>query len=208
MTQQEMWDAVQNNDVNYDGLFFYAVKTTGIFCRPSCKSKLPKRENICFFKTAEEAKAAGFRPCKRCRSDLLDYEPMRDIAKEVRKKIDAAATEPESAELDAIGLSSRRMCDIFKKEYGMTPKEYADSLRLHAAKEMLAGTEHKVIDTAYSTGFSNLSAFNRFFKKQTGLTPSEYRRSFRPTASRTVKLNFSSSLRPEDSKANSRTKSL
>ena len=202
-----MWDAVKNNDVNYDGLFFYAVITTGIFCRPSCKSKLPKQENICFFKTATEAQKAGFRPCKRCRSDLLDYEPMRDIAKEMRKKIDDAATNSESVELSAVGISSRRMYDIFKKEYGMTPKEYTDSLRLHAAKKILAMTGHKIIDTAYSTGFSNLSAFNRFLKKQTGLTPSEYRRSFRQTASQTINSSFSP-MRSTDSPSTLKTTSL
>ena len=61
MTEPEMWEAVQRSDASYDGLFFYAVKTTGIFCRPSCKSKPPKRENLCYFASGEEARAAGFR---------------------------------------------------------------------------------------------------------------------------------------------------
>ena len=176
MTQQEMWDAVKNNDVNYDGLFFYAVKTTGIFCRPSCKSKLPKRENICFFTTAEEARKAGFRPCKRCRSDLLDYEPMRDIAKEVRKKIDAAATEPESAELDAIGLSSRRMCDIFKKELGVTFINYVTNLRIEKAKEYLTRTDMKMYEVSSAVGYNDYAYFSQIFKKHTGKTLSSYRK--------------------------------
>ena len=136
MTEPEMWEAVQRSDASYDGLFFYAVKTTGIFCRPSCKSKPPKRENLCYFASGEEARAAGFRPCKRCRSDLLEYQ----------------------------------------QEYGVTPKEYADSLRLRTAKEMLAGSPEKVIDVAYQAGFSSLAAFNRFFKQQTGQTPTAYRK--------------------------------
>ena len=140
MTEPEMWEAVQRSDASYDGLFFYAVKTTGIFCRPSCKSKPPKRENLCYFASGEEARAAGFRPCKRCRSDLLEYQPMREI------------------------------------EYGVTPKKYADSLRLRTAKEMLAGSPEKVIDVAYQAGFSSLAAFNRFFKQQTGQTPTAYRK--------------------------------
>ena len=85
-----MWNAVCNSDENYDGLFFYAVKTTGIFCRPSCKSKIPKKENICYFTSAEDAEKAGFRPCKRCRSDLLAYEPMSEIAVEVKQKLQEA----------------------------------------------------------------------------------------------------------------------
>ena len=68
------------------------------------------------------------------------------------------------------------MTDVFKQEYGVTPKEYADSLRLRTAKEMLAGSSEKVIDVAYQVGFSSLAAFNRFFKQQTGQTPTAYRK--------------------------------
>ena len=170
MTEQEMWEAVQRSDASYDGLFFYAVKTTGIFCRPSCRSKPPKRENLRYFASGDEARAAGFRPCKRCRSDLLEYQPMREIAAAVKDRLDRAAP------LDDVGLTPRRITDIFKGEYGVTPKEYADSLRLCAAKEMLVTTQEKVIDVAYRAGFSSLAAFNRFFKQQTGQTPTQYRK--------------------------------
>lgn len=170
MTEQEMWEAVQQSDASYDGLFFYAVKTTGIFCRPSCKSKPPKRENLCYFASGKEARAAGFRPCKRCRSDLLEYQPMRQIAAEIKSRMDRAVS------LDGVGLTPRRMTDIFKQEYGVTPKEYADSRRLCAAKKLLKATPEKVIDVAYQAGFSSLTSFNRFFKQQTGQTPTEYRK--------------------------------
>ena len=181
MTEQEMWEAVKTDNASYDGIFFYAVKSTGIYCRPSCKSKLPKRENLCYFDTAEQARESGFRPCKRCRSDLLDYQPMRDIACAVKQKIDEAfASQSEIHDkLNDVGLTARRLTDIFKSEYGMTPKEYADSLRLNEAKRLLTTTKDKVVDIAYSTGFSSLSAFNRFFKKETETTPSEYRKSER-----------------------------
>ena len=170
MTEQKMWNAVKNSDARYDGLFFYAVKTTGIFCRPSCRSKLPKRENICYFSTAKEAYDAGFRPCKRCRSDLVKYQPMQDVAKEIRDKLD------QSAALDEVGLCRRRFVEIFKQEYGMTPKEYVAVQRLETAKEMLTHTEQKVIDVAEQAGFSSLSTFNRYFKRKTGKTPTEYRK--------------------------------
>ena len=173
MTEQEMWQAVQRSDASYDGLFFYAVKTTGIFCRPSCKSKPPKRKNLCYFASGEQARAAGFRPCKRCRSDLLEYQPMRSLAAEVKARLDQAAS------LDDVGLTPRRRTDVFKQEYGVTPKEYADSRRLRAAKEILSETQEKVIDVAYQAGFSSLAAFNRFFKHQTGQTPTEYRKEHR-----------------------------
>lgn len=173
-----MWEAVIQNDSSYDGVFFYAVKTTGIYCRPSCKSKPPKRENICFFQTAQEARAAGFRPCKRCRSDLLAYHPMREIAEMVKANIDRAFAQQENfnQDLTELGLSPRRVVDVFKAEYGMTPKAYSDSLRLNEAQRLLLDTDAKVIDIAYHLGFGSLSAFYHFFKKETGKTPGEYRK--------------------------------
>ena len=95
---------------------------------------------------------------------------MREIAAEIRARLDKAVP------LDDVGLTQRRMADIFKQEYGVTPKEYADSLRLRAAQKMLAQTREKVIDAAYQAGFSSLAAFNRFFKQQTGQTPTQYRK--------------------------------
>lgn len=178
MTEQEMWEAVLQNDSNYDGVFFYGVKTTGIYCRPSCKAKQPKRENSCFFQTAAEARAAGFRPCKRCRSDLLEYHPMREIAEQVKAKIDHGFTGQQkiNRELTETGLSIRRAVDVFKAEYGMTPKAYSDSLRLKEAQRLLLHTDTKVIDIAYQVGFGSLAAFYNFFKKETGKTPGAYRK--------------------------------
>lgn len=178
MKELEMWQAVLNNDADYDGVFFYAVKTTGIYCRPSCKSKPPKRENICFFETSEQAQKAGFRPCKRCRSDLIDYQPMKQIAEDVKNKIEKVYREQMALnqELNGIGVSGRRIADIFKEEYGMTPKAYADCLRLEEAKNLLLKTDMKIIDIAYSVGFGSLSAFYHFFKKESRMTPSAYRK--------------------------------
>lgn len=178
MTENEMYEAVINNDESYDGLFFYAVKSTGIYCRPSCKSKTPKRNNVCFFDKAEDAIKAGFRPCKRCRSDLLDYKPMKDIAHQVKDMIDRMFDEKVSLnnELRQIGVSERRLVDIFKDEYGVTPKSYVNSLRLKEAKRLLTKTNDEIIDIAYSIGFGSLSAFYRFFKEETGFTPRAYRK--------------------------------
>ncbi len=178
MTEDEMYDAVVNNNANYDGLFFYAVKTTGIFCRPSCQSKPPLRENICFFQNAEEANNAGFRPCKRCRSDLLSYRPMEEMALQVKQHIEALNAEQLSwnSKLKDLGISGHRVVGIFKAVYGMTPKEYMDELRLKEAKRLLRETDEKVIDIAALVGYGGLSTFNRFFKDRIGITPLAYRK--------------------------------
>ena len=178
MTQDEMWKAISQNDASYDGIFFYAVRSTGIYCRPSCKSKLPKRENVCFFDTAQQAGAAGFRPCKRCRSDLLEYQPVKEIAEKAKRLLEDSFYKrcELNQELRHLGISQRRMAEIFKEEYGVTLSEYVGALRLAEAKRLLSDTNHKIIDVAYSTGFGGLSSFYRFFKNGAGYSPAAYRK--------------------------------
>lgn len=178
MTQEEMWKAVSENDASYDGVFFYAVRSTGIYCRPSCKSKNPKRENVCFFDTAEQARAAGFRPCKRCRSDLSDYQPIREIAERAKRLLDDSFRKNRvlDREVRQLGISQRRMAEIFKDEYGVTLSEYVGNLRLAEAKRLLSDTNDEITDIAYSLGFGGLSSFYRFFKDKTGLSPAMFRK--------------------------------
>ncbi len=175
---EKKYTAVITNDENYDGVFFYGVTSTGIFCRPSCKSKAPKRENTQFFDSADDAIKAGFRACKRCRSDLLIFEPSKEIANTVKKVIDAMSVETAklNVELTKIGLSQRQVIEVFKKEYGVTPKVYADTLRINEAKRQLLHTKNSVIDISMSIGFNSLSAFYRFFKEYTKCTPSLFRK--------------------------------
>ncbi len=172
------WNAVIHNDSHFDGMFFYAVKSTGIYCKPSCKSKLPKRENVTFYATSEEAQNAGYRACKRCRSDLVSYEPLQDIALKLKNMLDVTFLERQKveSELRNIGLSQRRVIDIFKDTYGLTPKAYIDKLKIEETKNLLCNTDDSIIDIAYAVDFNSLSAFYTFFKERTGLTPSNYRK--------------------------------
>ncbi len=178
LTSEEMFDAVAQNNESYDTVFFYAVKSTGIYCRPSCKSKMPKTENIEFFKTSEDAVSAGYRSCKRCRSDLLDYKPMKEIAEKVKALIDNMFNELEilGAEMDKLGLSRKRMVEIFKEEYGVTPSGYVNNLRYEEAIRLLEQTDNEVIDIAHSVGFGSLSAFYKFFKERANMSPAAYRK--------------------------------
>ncbi len=178
MTPDEMWRAVCENDAAFDGIFFYAVESTGIFCRPSCKSKQPRRENVRFFTSAAQARAAGFRPCKRCRSDLADYQPMRDIAERARLLLEASCAGGYGCApaLRSLGLSRRRLAEIFLAVYGVTPSEYLARLRLQKAEWLLSATADPIVDVAYAAGFGSLSSFYRFFKGRTGLSPAAYRK--------------------------------
>jgi AraC family transcriptional regulator of adaptative response / methylphosphotriester-DNA alkyltransferase methyltransferase len=177
MTGHERWKAVSENDKNYDGIFLYGVKTTKIFCRPSCKSKLPLKKNIVYFETKEKAEQDGYRPCKRCRPDLLKYEPIEEIAEKTKSLIHTYFTERQKLahELGRIGVSHHRMANIFKEYYGMTLKEYYDNLRLAEAKNKLADTDEKIINIAYGSGFQSLSAFYNLFRKKMNMPPSKYR---------------------------------
>lgn len=177
MTLKQKWIAVKQNDESCDGIFFYAVKSTGIFCRPSCKSRLPKRDNVEFFNKSDEACAAGYRPCKRCRPDLLEYKPVQEVAEKTKRLIDNlfAAKQELDHEIKELGVTQHRIIKIFKEQYGVTPSVYMNELRIHEAKSRLTATNEKIIDIAYSVGFNSLSAFYRLFRKMTGVSPANYR---------------------------------
>ncbi|MPM97368.1 Bifunctional transcriptional activator/DNA repair enzyme Ada [bioreactor metagenome] len=161
-----------------DGLFYYAVKSTGIFCRPSCKSKTPVRENVVFFDCCEDARVAGFRPCKRCRPDLATYQPIADVARQTKSILAQyyAQRQQLAAEMQKLGVSKRRIGQIFKAHYGVSLSAYVNNLKLQAAMQQLQESALPVIDIAYSIGFESLSAFFAFFRKNTGMTPNEFRK--------------------------------
>lgn len=176
-TDDEMWKAVADCDENYDRQFFYAVKTVGVYCRPSCKSKTPLRKNVRYFETQKDAENAGFRPCKRCRPDLLDYAPALELAKQTKELIDDYYDKREqlAAEMKQLGVSASHLAVIFKQQYGVAPIQYLNQIRIKRVKKMLVETDMPIIDIAGDIGFNSLSAFYGFFKRQTGTTPKEYR---------------------------------
>ncbi len=178
LTDEEKWEATIKNNSHFDGIFFYAVKTTGIFCKPSCRSKAPKKENVLFFHSAEEAQKMRFRACKRCRSDLLTYNPDRELANQVKIILDSFYTQKDSinGEMKKLGLSQRRLIDIFANIFGVTPNTYVLLLRLAEAKRLLIQTNDTIADIAYRVGFNSLSAFYRIFKSETKTSPSQYRK--------------------------------
>lgn len=177
---EEKWKAVINCDKQYDGLFYYAVKTTGIVCRPSCRAKAPLRENILFFNNISDAVKQGFRPCKLCRPDIIeyDYAPSKELIESIKSKLDNNYNEPLNLEAISceFGISTSHLTRLFKKFYGISPIYYIVKLRVEKAIELLGRTDTSILDIAYATGFKSLSNFYKCFKEHTGSAPNEYRR--------------------------------
>ncbi|HWR42221.1 bifunctional transcriptional activator/DNA repair enzyme AdaA [Sporomusa sp.] len=172
------WQAVVECDKNCDGLFFYGVKTTGIFCRPSCRAKTPMRENVVFFSDSDKAIAAGFRPCKKCRPDVMVFEPDLEL---VRKAL-AIFTQQYNQSIDVseiskqLGVSATQLARLFKQHIGLTPAQYLAKLRVDEAVKLLEQTDINILEVAYTAGFISLSNFYKCFKAQIGHTPNKLRK--------------------------------
>jgi AraC family transcriptional regulator of adaptative response / methylphosphotriester-DNA alkyltransferase methyltransferase len=175
MTEQEKWDAVIRNDANYDGAFYYGVMTTRIFCRPSCRSKKPLRENAVFFGSSGEAAASGFRPCKRCRPDLLEYAPAKALCEQAKRIVEANFKDMKAlkAALKQLRVNEAHLSRLFFKEYCIKPYEYAHRLRINEAGDMISRGS-SIIKAAFECGYGSLSSFYKHFADVTGTSPKRY----------------------------------
>lgn len=175
LSQAAMWQAVLEHDERFDGTFVYAVRTTGIFCRPSCKSRPPKRRNVEFFHSSDEARRAGYRACKRCRPDAF-LDPSHQQVEEICRYIEAHAPEgPVTlAHLaQTFHLSPFHLQRTFKRVMGVTPRAYADAVRARAFKEHLRN-EDTVTEAVFAAGYTSNSQLYARVDDQLGMTPSEY----------------------------------
>jgi AraC family transcriptional regulator, regulatory protein of adaptative response / methylated-DNA-[protein]-cysteine methyltransferase len=174
---EERWQAVKRRDPAFDGKFLFAVRTTGVYCRPSCASRPAKRENVSFFPTGAEAEKAGYRACKRCRPDKLGApDPQMQAVKRACERIEQAEEAPKLAELAAsAGLSPYHFHRVFKAITGVTPKAYAAETRARRAADKLrtAGT---VTEAIYDAGFNSSSRFYENTDARLGMTPGAVRR--------------------------------
>lgn len=168
--QSEMISAFLSADGAYDGVFYTAVKTTGIFCRPSCTARKPKPENVQFFARAKDAILSGFRPCKRCRP-LEDPGGRPDWIEGLLREIDDQPLRRwRDADLRERGLSPERVRRWFKSELGMTFHAYSRARRLGEAIGQIRDGDN-VMGAAYDAGFESLSGFHEALRQATGLTP-------------------------------------
>ncbi|MFH6786212.1 MULTISPECIES: bifunctional DNA-binding transcriptional regulator/O6-methylguanine-DNA methyltransferase Ada [Methylobacterium] len=168
--------AVARRDRAADGLFVYAVRTTGVYCRPSCAARPARPENVSFHPTCAAAEAEGFRPCRRCRPNEASlHERQAEAVARACRRIEAAETPPALADLAAsAGLSPHHFHRVFKQVTGVTPRAYGESLRAARAAEELrrAGS---VTEALYEAGYGAASRFYAAAPGRLGMTPTAYR---------------------------------
>ena len=175
--EEAWWEAVRRRDPAFDGKLIFAVRTTGVYCRPSCASRPANRENVSFFTTAAEAEKAGYRACKRCRPDKLGApDPQIEAVKRACEEIGQAEEATKLTDLAAsAGLSPHHFHRVFKAITGVTPKAYAAEMRARRAADKLrtAGT---ITEAIYDAGYNSSSRFYETTAARLGMTPSAARR--------------------------------
>lgn len=196
--------AVKARDARFDGSFFTGVTSTGIYCRPVCKVRTPRRENCRFFGHAAQAEHAGFRPCLRCRPELAPHSVVWSIqdasyilAHQAARLLDGSEAWGDAApsvELLAarLGVSDRHVRRIFETQFGVSPVQYLQTRRLLTAKQLLADTDLPITRVALISGYASVRRFNAAFAEHYGLNPTQLRHDgdARPSQGIAVKLGF------------------
>jgi AraC family transcriptional regulator of adaptative response / DNA-3-methyladenine glycosylase II len=192
--------ALSTHDARFDGRFFVGVRSTGIYCRPVCTVRAPRRENCRFYPSAAAAEAAGFRPCLRCRPELAPGFAAVDASARI---VQAAIGLVEDGFLDGrgiedlarrIGVGSRHLRRVFEAELGVAPVQYAQTARLLLAKRLLTDTALPVTDVAFASGFASVRRMNALFHARYRMPPSRLRE--RRSPERPDMLPFALAFRP------------
>jgi AraC family transcriptional regulator of adaptative response / DNA-3-methyladenine glycosylase II len=201
--------AIKARDARFDGRWFVGVTSTGIYCRPICRVRTPRRENCVFFDTPAQAEAARFRPCMKCRPEVAPgpglawtvMDASRTLARQAAHWLDHAAAEEETPSIAALaahlGVSDRHLRRIFAAEHGVTPLQYVQTRRLLLAKQLLTDTRLPIAQVALASGFRSLRRFNAAFADSYRMSPTRLRgdaatESVSPDDGVTVSLGFRS----------------
>ena len=177
LDEEQCWSAVTMRDAQADGMFVFAVRSTGIYCRPSCPARRPRREQVAFFRQPEDAETAGFRPCRRCHPEQAHIpEPNAELIEQVRYYIETHLDTSLSLAVlgEQVHLSPYHLHRTFKRITGMTPRQYAESCRLGQFKAQLQQGE-AVTSAFYNAGYQSSSSVYERAPVQLGMTPTAYR---------------------------------
>jgi AraC family transcriptional regulator, regulatory protein of adaptative response / DNA-3-methyladenine glycosylase II len=196
--------ALKSRDARFDGQFFTAVTSTGIYCRPVCRVKAPKRENCRFYAHAAQAESAGFRPCLRCRPELAPLlsapvwsteDASKMLASQAAKLLGDAALAGEDTSVAQIaaklGVSERHLRRIVEAHLGVSPLQLLQTRRLLSAKQLLTDTRLPIQDVALSSGFGSLRRFNAAFSQHYGMPPTRLRKQGKEGAGNTSEPSHS-----------------
>ncbi len=180
--KEACYAAFSAHDTRFDGRVFVCVSSTGIYCRPTCRVKMPKIENCSFHSSAASAEAAGFRPCLKCRPELAPGNSLTDASKRLIRKAalmieeDALSDSNISNLAKSLDVTDRHLRRVFSSEFGVSPVQYLQTRRLLLAKNLLTDTTLSITDVALTAGFGSLRRFNDLFKDRYKLTPTALRK--------------------------------
>jgi AraC family transcriptional regulator of adaptative response/methylated-DNA-[protein]-cysteine methyltransferase len=168
------WQAVIDRDPAADGAFYYAVRSTGIFCRPTCPARRPKPENVVFFSESEEAERAGYRACRRCQPN--EVSSRQGAVLQAQQILESADRTPTLSELGhAVGFSPFHLQRLFKHATGLSPAQYAAAYRLRRFKDQL-GDSSTVTEATYAAGYGSSRAAYQISTNELGMSPGAYRK--------------------------------
>ena len=182
LNADQCYQSVLTRDSRFDGRFFVAVRTTGIYCRPICRVKPPLRKNVTFYTHAAEAEAAGYRPCKMCRPELAPGSSPMEVSSQLARTTASFLNQDFLAEHSLeelaarLDVTDRQMRRVFHQEFGVSPIEYWQTQRLLLAKQLLTDSRLPVSSVAMASGFQSLRRFNVALKERYRMTPTELRR--------------------------------
>ncbi|QTH62988.1 DNA-3-methyladenine glycosylase 2 family protein [Psychrosphaera ytuae] len=195
MEIEQYQQARLSRDPRFDGVFYIAVKTTGIFCRPICPATPPKEQNVEYFQTANEALVSGYRPCLRCRPESAPFSPAWNGTQTTVERALKIIHQEGFHDLNLVklserlGITDRYLRKLFMEKLGVSPKHYVQHQQILFAKSLLHQTHLSIQDIAFAAGFNNVRRFNDAFKKITTKTPSEIRKL--PVSSQPIRLQLS-----------------
>lgn len=177
MSFDEMWDKIMECNRSYDGLFYTAVKTTKIYCRPSCRSRKPKKQNVAFYDSITQCEEAGYRACKRCQPEIEQCPQINLIRKATSFLVNNHQNRILLQDVAKYsGVSPFYLERLFKEEMNVTPREYVENIRIDKAAYLLRNTSKTCLEICYESGFRSASNFYKTFRTYKNCSPSDYRK--------------------------------